>query len=83
MQGPGRYIYPVIMAGIMSFVMSGLVTAINMGVGPDFVSRWMGAWSISGPIALVAVSIAAPVARRITGWIVTRLPSRPVREREA
>lgn len=70
-------LFPPIMAGIMSFVMSGIIIAINLGVTERFLSDWMGAWSVSLPIALVGTSLAAPVAKRITRAIVAVLPRRP------
>lgn len=77
MRDPAKVIFPVVMATLMSFIMSGLVTAINLGIGPRFLSQWLGAWSMTGPIAVVGVLVASPVAARITGWIVARLPRRP------
>ena len=83
MRDPARLIYPIVMATVMSFVMSGLVTAINTGIDPGYPLRWMGAWAMSAPIAAVGVMLAAPLARRITGAIVARLPRRPAERREA
>lgn len=34
-------LFGLFMAFFMSFLMSGGITAINVGIPPDFVSRWM------------------------------------------
>ena len=76
MYGPAKHIYPLVTATIMSFIMSGVVTAINLGLGPDFPAKWMAAWGTAAPLALGAILVAAPVGRWITGLIVSALPRR-------
>ncbi|MEM6487401.1 MAG: DUF2798 domain-containing protein [Pseudomonadota bacterium] len=61
---------------MMSFIMSGIVTTVNLGVGADFVGNWLGAWSLSGPCAVIGVLLTRPLAERITGMI-TPLVARP------
>jgi hypothetical protein len=76
MEGKARFIFPVLMAGVMAFLMSGLITAINLGVPADFLWRWAKAFVIAWPAATVAAFIAIPIARRATGAIVARLEGR-------
>lgn len=63
-------IQPILMAGVMAFLMTALITYINLGFPPDYVARWMKAFAIAWPAAAVAAYIAIPIARRGTGRIV-------------
>lgn len=65
---PVRLFQPVFglfMAIFMSFLMSGAITALNIGLPPDFVSRWMHSWGVAFSLAYPAILIVAPIARRI------------------
>lgn len=73
MQGPARFIFPVLMAGVMAFLMTALITWLNLGFPPDYLSRWLTAFVIAWPAASVAAFVAIPVARRATTAIVARL----------
>jgi hypothetical protein len=73
MQGPARFIYPAILSGIMAFLMTAVVTALNVGLPPDFLARWGKAFVIAWPCAYGAALIAGPFARRGTAYIVSRL----------
>lgn len=79
MTDPSPIIFRAVMATLMSFAMSGIVTAINLGITPGFVSDWMSAWATTGPIAFVGVMLVAPLATRITTGIVRLLPRRHAR----
>jgi len=67
---PARYynaVFALLMSALMSFLMSGVITVINLGLPTDFVTRWLlhafpSAWIIAFPIALFVV----PVVRR---WV--------------
>lgn len=73
--GPQRFLMPVIMAGIMAFVMTAIITIVNLGGVPaDFLARWMRAFLVAWPIAAVTAFFALPLARSLTGAIVARLP---------
>lgn len=73
-------LFGLFMAFFMSFLMSGAITAINVGVPPDFVSRWMHSWGLAFLLAYPAILIVAPIARRLTLKIVHSpfAPSAPV-----
>ncbi|MCK2088993.1 DUF2798 domain-containing protein [Thauera aromatica] len=68
-----QHIQPVIMAGIMAFLMTALVTWINLGLRPDFIGLWLKAFAIAWPMAAVAAYIAIPMAQRMTKAILARL----------
>ncbi|MFN0264326.1 DUF2798 domain-containing protein [Tepidamorphus sp. 3E244] len=70
MTGKARLIFPIVMAFIMSFLMSGIVTATNIGLPPDFLSRWMSAWAFAFPPAVVATLLAQAPARYVTERII-------------
>jgi hypothetical protein len=73
MQGKARFIFPASMAFFMSFFMSGIITAVNLGLDADFPLHWMTAWAIAFPLAAIAAFFSAPIAGRITRWMVARL----------
>jgi Protein of unknown function (DUF2798) len=66
---PARYA-PICFAGIMSclmaLLMSGLLTAINVGLNAAFVFRWFKGFAIAWPIAFILVLVLAPLVRR---WV--------------
>lgn len=77
MEGRARYIFPVLMGGMMAFFMTAIITMINFSGLPDgFVGKWMKAFAIAWPLASLAAFTAAPLARRWTIAIVARLDSR-------
>jgi cell division protein FtsW (lipid II flippase) len=72
LQGKARFIRPVIVAAIMAFLMTAVITFINLGMPPDFLRRWMIAYAVAWPFATVAAFIAVPLADRATRWIIGR-----------
>jgi hypothetical protein len=70
MTGKARFIFPVLMAGIMAFLMTALVTWLNLGLPADFVRHWLAAFAVAWPCAAAAAFIAIPVARRATGLVI-------------
>lgn len=50
------------MAGIIAFVVSAALAAINTGIGAGFLSRVLHAYAIAFPVAFVGVVIFRPVA---------------------
>jgi cation transport ATPase len=70
MQGKAKFIFPVLMAGVMAFLMTGLVTWLSLGFPADFVVRWMKAFVIAWPCAAGAAFIAIPTGRRATDAII-------------
>lgn len=71
MTGKARFIFPILMSGVMAFLMTALVTFLNLGFPPDYLARWLKAFAIAWPFAAVAAFIAIPLARRATGFIVS------------
>lgn len=69
MEGKTRYIFPVIITGIIVFVVSAVVTFTNIGFRIDFVPRWLKAFFTGWPVAAVIAYIAIPYVRRLTATI--------------
>lgn len=76
MQGKARFVFPAVIAFFMSFMMSGVITAINLGLPSDFLWQWAKAWAIAYPLAAMAAFVSAGPARAITSFIVARLEPR-------
>lgn len=75
MQIKPQHVQPVIMAGIMAFLMTAVVTWLNLGFPPDYLSRWMQAFAVAWPIAVAAAFVAIPIAQRAARRIVAALSS--------
>lgn len=73
MEGKAKYIFPVLMAGVMAFLMTALVTFLNLGLPADFLYLWMKAFIIAWPAAALAAFIAIPIARKTTAAIVKKI----------
>lgn len=69
MTGKARFIFPVLMAGVMAFLMTALVTFLNLGFASDYLARWMQAFAVAWPCAALVAFIAIPLARRATDGI--------------
>jgi hypothetical protein len=70
MEGKARFIFPVLMSGVMAFLMTALVTFLNLGLPANFMWLWMKAFAIAWPCAALAAFIAIPMARRATAAII-------------
>lgn len=73
MQGKARYIFAAIQSGIMAFLMTAIVTALNVGFPPDYVARWLRAFIIAWPCAFGAALVARPFAQAGTEAIMRKL----------
>ena len=49
----------------ISFIMTLIITFINTGYDELYHERFFKAWSISLPVALVAISLVAPVVNKL------------------
>jgi hypothetical protein len=73
MQNKARFIQPVVMSGFMAFMMTAVITYINIGLVTDFVTRWLHAFAVAWPLAALAAFVALPISQRITRAILLRL----------
>lgn len=73
MQIKPQHVQPVIMSGIMAFLMTAVITWLNLGLPADFLARWLHAFVVAWPLAAVAAFIAIPIAQRASRRIVAAL----------
>jgi hypothetical protein len=69
MEGKAKFIFPVIITGLIVFVVSAVVTFTNIGFRVDFVPRWLKAFATGWPVAAVTAFIALPFVRRLSAAI--------------
>lgn len=60
------------MSGIMSLLMSGVITFINTGLGDGYLMRWMPAFLVAWAVAFPLVTFIAPLAGRLTDLTLRR-----------
>lgn len=65
-----QLVFSIFTAGMMAFVMTFFITFINLGFAPDFFARWMRAYGVAFVIAVPAIYLIAPIARRLTACVV-------------
>ncbi|MFN3657411.1 MAG: DUF2798 domain-containing protein [Pseudolabrys sp.] len=73
MESAIKFIFPVIITGIIVFVVSAVVTFVNIGTHPDFVARWLKAFVVGWPVAAATAHLAIPHARRMAAAIERRI----------
>jgi len=73
MDARSRFITAVLMTAMMVFMVTLIVTYLNLGLAPGFLSQWARAYFISWPIAAITGFLVMPMARRgtekIVGWM--------------
>ena len=62
-------LFTVIMGFGMGLIMTLIITFINTGMDDKSFNRFLKAWSISFPIAITAILIVAPIARKFVDKI--------------
>ncbi len=68
-----RLILVMTMSSVMVFMVTLLVTYLNLGLPADFAWQWVKAYFIAWPIAAITGFLIMPSARRLTDRIVARL----------
>ncbi|WP_221931497.1 DUF2798 domain-containing protein [Aliidiomarina halalkaliphila] len=68
-----KLVFPVLMSLYMAFLMTGLITWINTGLGEGFLGRWWTAFYIAWPIAALLVLLGAQRIRSLSEKIGKRL----------
>jgi len=58
--------FSFVIGAMMVFIMTGVVTLVNIGLEADFLWRWLQAFAIAYPIAVPAIYFLSPTARRLT-----------------
>jgi hypothetical protein len=65
-----RLILALLMSSVMVFMVTLLVTYLNLGFDPGFLRQWMKAYFIAWPVAAATAFFVMPPARRLTERIV-------------
>lgn len=60
----GPLLFGLILSGLMSLLVSGISTWRAVGVTPELMRLWAGAWIAAWAVAFPAVLVIAPLARR-------------------
>lgn len=61
-----QLVFGFYMSGMMSLLMSGVITFINTGIDGQFVLRWAPAFLVAWGVAFPLVTFIAPVAVKLT-----------------
>jgi Protein of unknown function (DUF2798) len=77
MDGRARLILAVLMSSVMVFMVTLLVTFLNLGLRADFLLQWLKAYFIAWPIAAGTAFVIMPAARRMTDRIIARFDGTP------
>ncbi len=59
--------FSLIMGLLMISLMTFVITAVNVGFGPDFLVRWGKAFLVAYVVGVPVIFFMAPVARKMTG----------------
>lgn len=73
MPAKARFLLAAIMSAMMVFMVTLVVTYLNVGLVPDFLARWAKAYIIAWPVAATTGFFAFPIARGATERIMRRL----------
>ena len=61
-----RMIFAALMSFLMTVIMSGWITWLNIGFHPEYMTRWGHAFLAAWPAAFFAVMTIAPTVQRVT-----------------
>lgn len=70
---PARWmaiVMPLVLSGMMTFVVSAIATLNALGFVDGFAAKWMAAWGLSWVIAFPVLLVVLPVVRRLVNLIV-------------
>ena len=69
---PKKYsqlLFTLIVGFFTSLIMTLLITYINTGLDELYIKRFLKAWSVSLPVALIATTIVAPIMQKFVDKI--------------
>jgi Protein of unknown function (DUF2798) len=69
MEAKARFILATVMSAMMVFMVTLLVTYLNLGFRADFLSQWGKAYLIAWPVAATTGFLVMPMAKRATDGI--------------
>lgn len=59
-------VFSLLMGAIMVFLMTCVITLVNIGMPADFLTHWLHAFLVAFPIAVPVIYFVAPVARKMS-----------------
>ena len=62
-------VFSLIMGAMMIFLMTLLITLVNVGLTEHFFRLWMKAYGIAYVVGVPVIFFLAPVARKLTGRV--------------
>ena len=65
-------LFMIFMSFGMSVIISGVVTAVNTGIGDDFLERYFNSWLFAFPVALLAAFTMTPIMRPLVNKIASK-----------
>jgi hypothetical protein len=68
-------VFSLIMGAMMIFLMTLVITFINVGLTDNFFRLWMKAFSIAYVVGVPVIFFLAPVARKLTGRVLGVTPA--------
>lgn len=67
-----RFVFAFIMGLVMSFIMSGALVFINLGLVDKFFEIWLISWGKAFVLAYPCIIVVAPIAGKITAKICSK-----------
>lgn len=68
-------VFSLIMGAMMIFLMTLVITFINVGLIDNFLRLWMKAFGIAYVVGVPVIFFLAPVARKLTGRVLGVTPA--------
>lgn len=68
-------VFSLIMGAMMIFLMTLVITFINVGLTDNFFRLWMKAFAIAYVVGVPVIFFLAPVARKLTGRVLGVTPA--------
>ena len=62
-------VFSLLMGAMMIFVMTFVITLVNVGYTDAFLGTWMKAFAIAYVVGVPVIFFLAPVARKLTGGL--------------
>jgi predicted membrane channel-forming protein YqfA (hemolysin III family) len=62
-------VFSLVMGAMMIFLMTFVITWVNVGLSGSFVFTWMKAFAIAYVVGVPVIFFLAPVARRLTAGL--------------
>ena len=67
-----QILFMIFMSFGMSVIISGVVTAANIGISDGFLERYFNSWLIAFPVALFSAFTLAPIMRPLVNKIASK-----------